>query len=249
MKHKFSLCFRPVAVEAEGAVVVSHDHHVSYDDSVSTKVVPGGNNELVSSSTRESSSSSVSGRKNRKLIRRKRVAFKHFPSLFKAIVFPDPMKNIHQLELHLKSKGPVKNRKPFHVLESEPGKPETIPESKNQPEEKSAIDLLTWSSSSSTSESKTQRSSHEKPIASSSSWMSCFCTIVLALLATIFLGKIGAIVSISLGLSGFHWLIGYFRPPLDMMKSETAAAPRENLKKYDKDIDGDYYVAPQCRIL
>ncbi|XP_019158925.1 PREDICTED: uncharacterized protein LOC109155741 isoform X2 [Ipomoea nil] len=172
MKHKFSLCFRPVAVEAED-VVVSHDHEVSYD-SVSTKIVPGGNTGMVSSSSSESSSS-VSGRKNRKLIRRKRVAFKHFPSLFKAIVFPDPMKNIHQLELpiQLKSKGPVKNRKPFHVLDSEPGKPEA----ENQAEEKSAaIDLLTWSSSSSTSsstsESKTQRSSHEKPITSCSSWMS-----------------------------------------------------------------------------
>lgn len=142
---------------------------------------------------------------------------------------PFLQKNLHQLELQLKSKGPVKNRKRFHVLDSESEKPEIIAEAENQPEEKcAAIDLPSWSSStsSSTSESKTLPSSNEKPKNYCSSWMSCFYTIVLALLATIFLGKIGAIISISLGLCAFHWLTVYFRPPLDTMKSETAA-PRE----------------------
>ncbi|CAH9116486.1 unnamed protein product [Cuscuta europaea] len=185
MKIKFSLCFRPVVVEAEEECDQKHHDHHMYYDPVSTDIVPGANPGKLTSSARRSSYT-ASGHKLRKL-------FKNFSGHS----FQHP------------------SRECFAILVSDSGKNSDITNDKadeEKEEEKKSIDGQRSSEAKTLgSNPEIPKTMTSCTSSFSSCRVSCFFrTIVFVLFATVLWGRIGAIIVITLWLGSVRWWSGCF---------------------------------------
>ncbi|CAH9109625.1 unnamed protein product [Cuscuta epithymum] len=184
MKIKFSLCFRPVAVEAEEEFALRHHDHHLYYDSVSTDIVPGENPGKLPSSAGRSSCTS-SGHKLRKL-------FKNFSGRS----FQHP------------------SRECFAILGSDSGKTPDITSDKadeEKEEENKSIDGQRSSEEKTLGSNQGIPKTMTCTSSFSSCRVSCFFrTIVFVLFATVLWGRIGAIIVTTLWWGSVHWWSGCF---------------------------------------
>ncbi|XP_049413665.1 uncharacterized protein LOC125876513 [Solanum stenotomum] len=192
MKKKFCLCYCPCVVETEDStdLLLSTNNNSTVSSSMNIFV-----KDSDKKITNPSFNKSIHKHPTRKIF-----SYKNFPRLCKAILFQDPLRNIQQLEIELKSKvNWNKDEQCFKKLENhESRKPEMEVEEVNK-----------------ISQEKDSSVSHESQKLSSSNWTnpktssttstsSCdkkkkdYCSllylIVIALFMTIFLGKSWAIV-------------------------------------------------------